>query len=100
METQLQEMGVSTIGELATVPADLMEAVFGINGVALSRRARGIDSEMMGIVDTGSKSISRELTLEEDTVNEEYLACDAASCWLNAHAMNFGKRIARRELLL
>ena len=74
METQLQDMGVSTIGELATVPADLMEAVFGINGVALSRRARGIDSEMMGIVDTGSKSISRELTLEEDTVNEEYLA--------------------------
>jgi DNA polymerase-4 len=74
METQLQEMGISTIGELATVPTDLMEAVFGINGVALSRRARGIDSEMMGIVDTGSKSISRELTLEEDTINEEYLA--------------------------
>jgi DNA polymerase-4 len=74
METQLLEMGVSTIGELATVPTDLMEAVFGINGVALSRRARGIDSEMMGIADTGSKSISRELTLEEDTINEEYLA--------------------------
>jgi DNA polymerase-4 len=74
METQLQEMGISTIGELATVPTDLMEAVFGINGVALSRRTRGIDSEMMGIVDTGSKSISRELTLEEDTINEEYLA--------------------------
>jgi DNA polymerase-4 len=73
METQLEEMGVSTIGELANVPTDLMEAVFGINGVALSRRARGIDSEMLGIVDTGSKSISRELTLEEDTVNEEYL---------------------------
>ncbi len=73
MESQLQDMGISTIGELANVPADLMEAVFGINGVALSRRARGIDSEMMGIVDTGSKSISRELTLEEDTVNEEYL---------------------------
>ena len=74
MESQLQDMGISTIGELANVPADLMEAVFGINGVALSRRARGIDSEMMGIVDTGSKSISRELTLEEDTVNEEYLS--------------------------
>lgn len=74
METQLQDMGVSTIGELAGVPADLMQAVFGVNGIALSRRARGIDSEMLGIVDTGSKSISRELTLEEDTVNEQYLA--------------------------
>jgi DNA polymerase-4 len=74
MEKELQEMGVFTIGELASMPQNLLQDVFGINGTALWKRARGIDSEMLGIIDAESKSISRELTLEEDTVDEEYLA--------------------------
>lgn len=74
MEEQLQEMGIQTAGELAAMPQDLLQAAFGVNGLILSRRARGMDGEMLAPADTESKSISREITLEEDTVDEEHLA--------------------------
>ena len=74
MEQQLQEMGIQTVGELAGMPQDLLQAAFGVNGWVLSRRARGMDGEMLAPADAESKSISREITLEEDTVDEERLA--------------------------
>jgi DNA polymerase-4 len=74
MEEQLQEMGIQTAGELAALPQDLLQAAFGVNGLILSRRARGMDGEMLAPADTESKSISREVTLEEDTVDQEYLS--------------------------
>jgi len=72
-EQQLQEMGLSTIGELAAMPVDLLRSAFGIQGLLLSRRARGMDTPSIATVEQ-SKSISREATLEEDTVDEEYLS--------------------------
>jgi DNA polymerase-4 len=74
MEKQLEEMGLSTIGELAAMPVDLLQAVFGVSGVALSKRARGLDAPWLSIAPEESKSISREITLGEDTVDEEYLS--------------------------
>jgi DNA polymerase-4 len=75
LERELQDMGIYTIGELAAMPLDLLQAVFGVNGLVLWKRAHGMDSELVGSNELSqSKSISRELTLEEDTVDEEYLS--------------------------
>jgi DNA polymerase IV len=75
LEKELEEMGIHTIGELAAMPLDLLQAVFGVNGTVLWKRAHGMDSEMLGFTELSeSKSISRELTLEEDTIDEEYLS--------------------------
>lgn len=94
MEEQLQEMGIQTAGELAAMPQDLLQAAFGINGVVLSRRARGMDGEMIAPTDTESKSISREMTLEEDTVDEERLA--AVLHHLIEHAANELRKTHRK----
>lgn len=77
MERELQQMGIGAIGELAAMPVDLLQAVFGINGLVLWKRAHGMDSEWRTEAYASqqeSKSISREITLEQDTVNEEYLS--------------------------
>lgn len=75
LERELQDMGIYTIGELAAMPIDLLQAVFGVNGFVLWKRAHGMDSELVGLNELSqSKSISRELTLEEDTVDEDYLS--------------------------
>lgn len=94
MEEQLQEMGIQTAGELAAMPQDLLQAAFGINGLVLSRRARGMDGEMLAPTDTESKSISREMTLEEDTVDEERLA--AVLHHLIEHAANELRKTHRK----
>jgi len=73
MDKELQEMGILTIGDLAKMPAELLRAAFGINGWVLWKRGHGMDTALLGVADRESKSISRELTLEEDTVDEEYL---------------------------
>ena len=74
MEQELQEMGIHTIGELAAMPVDLLQAVYGVSGYQLWQRAHGIDSELLPAISPESKSISREITLQEDTVDEEHLA--------------------------
>ena len=74
LEKELQEMGISTIKDLAAMPIDLLESVFGINGRVLWKRAHGLDSDWYDLSGREAKSISREITLEEDTVDEEYLS--------------------------
>jgi DNA polymerase IV len=74
LEKELQEMGISTIGELAEMPVDLLQAVFGVYGLYLWKRAHGEDSVLHLPAAVESKSISREITLEQDTVDEEYLS--------------------------
>jgi DNA polymerase IV len=73
LEQELQEMGISTISDLASMPMDLLEGVFGINGRVLWKRAHGLDSDWFDSSGREAKSISREVTLEEDTADEEYL---------------------------
>ncbi len=74
MEAELLEMGIQTVGDLANMPVDLLRAAFGINGWVLWKRSHGMDTELLGVAGEESKSISRSITLEEDTVNEDYLA--------------------------
>jgi DNA polymerase-4 len=73
LEKELEEMGIGTIGDLAAMPVDLLQAVYGVYGLYLSKRAHGEESDLH-LPQSESKSISHEITLEQDTVDEEYLS--------------------------
>ena len=62
----LAELGVTTMGELAVLPDDLLVRRFGRHGATLAERARGIDDDP---VSEGApvKSISHEHTFDVDT---------------------------------
>jgi len=64
----LENFNIQTIGELAMVPEEVMEATFGAHGILLSRRARGIDEDIV-VEDELPKSVSRETTFEQDTAD-------------------------------
>lgn len=63
---QLRDRGVSTIGDLARVPAHLLRLSFGKWGEALAHRARGEDLCRV-LPSEEVKSVSREHTFAEDT---------------------------------
>ncbi|MGH9773392.1 MAG: DNA polymerase Y family protein [Candidatus Acidiferrales bacterium] len=69
----LRERGIETIGQLRTVPVEALEAAFGeITGRQFWERARGFDERAV----TGPaepKSISRETTIEDGTIDLEFL---------------------------
>jgi DNA polymerase IV len=69
---QLSDRGVGTIGDLASVPENLMSLSFGEVGETLSRRARGLDSRAVTPSEP-VKSISRETTFAEDVSDSELL---------------------------
>jgi DNA polymerase-4 len=65
----LARFNLHTIGDLARVPEDLLEETFGRSGVALSRRARGLDDEEVADGRPAPKSISRETSFAQDTAD-------------------------------
>ncbi len=68
-EARLKELGVNTIGELATFDSTILTANFGVMGMQMHLMAKGIDkSEVESRV--GVKSISHETTFEIDTADE------------------------------
>ncbi|MBT4511147.1 MAG: DNA polymerase IV [Chloroflexi bacterium] len=68
MQEALKRFGVSTIGQLAKLPVSLLKDQFGIHGEMIRRHANGIDDRKVKRYDT-VKSISRETTLEQDTLD-------------------------------
>ena len=62
----LAEFGVTRIGELATLPEDVLVRRFGKHGASLAARARGIDPDPVGAGDP-AKSIGHEHTFDVDT---------------------------------
>jgi DNA polymerase-4 len=62
----LAELGVTTMGQLAELPRDLLARRFGNHGATLADRARGIDADPVG---DGApvKSVSHEHTFDVDT---------------------------------
>jgi DNA polymerase IV (DinB-like DNA polymerase) len=69
-EAKLKEMGINTIGDLASYdPATLTEK-FGMMGMQMHLMARGIDRSEVE-TRTEVKSISHETTFEEDTDDTE-----------------------------
>src|SRR5690349_12290228 len=72
-ERALRELGVETVEQLAAVPQEKLEKIFGQWGDALYRKARGGDSYEF-VIDAEPRSISHNLTFGEDTDNANELA--------------------------
>jgi DNA polymerase IV (DinB-like DNA polymerase) len=71
-EQKLKVIGITTIGDLARYDPTVLAETFGIMGTQIYLMAHGIDRsevEERGEV----KSISREVTFEEDTSNFEFI---------------------------
>ena len=70
-ERALDTLGIGTVGQLAAVPQERLDRVFGRWGEALYRKARGGDAYEF-VIDAEPKSISHNHTFGEDTddVNE------------------------------
>ncbi len=66
---RLRSMGVKTLGDLCRIDRKLLEAAFGKMGTSLSLRARGIDHRSVETEEREGKSISRERTFQEDTID-------------------------------
>jgi len=65
-EAALQTMGIETVGQLAGIPEDRLQEVFGRWGTALCRKAHGEDSYEF-VIDAEPKSISHSHTFGSDT---------------------------------
>jgi DNA polymerase-4 len=69
---KLAAMDVTTVGELASVPEQVLRTRFGRNGTAMARQARGIDSQPV-VTGRDPKSVSQERTFGRDLAEEEAL---------------------------
>lgn len=64
----LRDMGVQKIRTLQEMPVELMENLMGKNGIALWKKANGIDNSPV-VPYTEQKSMSTEQTFEHDTID-------------------------------
>jgi DNA polymerase-4 len=69
---KLNDLGYTTIGEVASGPPDVMERIFGKHGLNLWRLANGIDGRPVH-TGSGRKSISEETTFIEDVDSDSYV---------------------------
>ena len=71
-EARLNSMGIRTVGDLASYDASVLVEKFGVAGTQLYLSAQGIDNSE---VQEGweRKSMSREITFEEDTADLEII---------------------------
>jgi DNA polymerase-4 len=71
-EQALQEMGITTIGALASLPLDTIKRQFGATGTAIHSYASGLDDREVE-APCEAKSISQELTFAHDTLDRNFL---------------------------
>lgn len=71
-EQSLKEMGITTIGELASLPLDTITRRLGTTGAVLHSYARGIDDREVEPPGE-AKSISQQLTFARDTLDRNFL---------------------------
>src|SRR5882672_3610626 len=71
-ERALRALGVETVEQIAAVPQEKLETIFGQWGTALYRKARGGDSYEF-VIDAEPKSISHNHTFGEDTEDSNAL---------------------------
>ena len=72
-EKVLQGMGLTTIGQLADMPPSLLKASLGLLGEVIHRYACGIDERKVEPA-AAAKSISRETTFAQDTLDYSFLS--------------------------
>jgi len=68
----LAEFGVRTIGDLASLPPDVLVRRFGKHGASLAQRARGVDDDPVHEGDP-AKSVGHEHTFDHDTSDPEVI---------------------------
>ena len=71
-ERALRALGIETVDQLAAIPQEILENIFGQWGDALYRKARGGDSYEF-VIDAEPKSISHNHTFGEDTNDTDAL---------------------------
>jgi nucleotidyltransferase/DNA polymerase involved in DNA repair len=69
---KLAEMGVTSVGELAEFPEDILRDRFGRNGAAMVRMARGVDERPV-VTEHEVKSVSQERTFSRDIADPDAL---------------------------
>jgi DNA polymerase-4 len=69
---KLAEIGVTSVGELARIPEDVLRDRFGRNGLAMANMARGIDERPV-VTEHEVKSVSQERTFSRDLTDPEAL---------------------------
>src|SRR5213080_4978229 len=84
-ERALLAMGIETVEQIAAVPQEKLERIFGQWGTALYRKARGGDSYEF-VIDAEPKSISHNHTFGEDTND-----ADSLSAMLRSEERRVGK---------
>jgi DNA polymerase-4 len=72
-ERAVRALGIETVGQLAAVPQEKLEKIFGRWGEALYRKARGGDSYEF-VIDAEPKSISHNHTFGQDTDDVQEMA--------------------------
>jgi len=72
-ERALRALGIETVEQIAAVPQEKLESIFGQWGTALYRKSRGGDSYEF-VIDAEPKSISHNHTFGEDTGDVEALS--------------------------
>ncbi len=72
-ERALRALGIETVEQIAAVPQEKLEKIFGQWGTALYRKARGGDSYEF-VIDAEPKSISHNHTFGEDTDDADSLS--------------------------
>ena len=77
-EQVLKETGITTIGELASLPLDTIKRQLGATGAVLHSYARGIDDREVKAPGE-AKSISQELTFSHDTLDHNFLEANLHS---------------------
>ncbi len=65
---QLCHLGIKKIGTIQEMPVEMMESVFGKNGINIWHKANGIDNSPV-VAYNERKSISTERTFETDTID-------------------------------
>jgi DNA polymerase-4 len=71
-ERILKDLGINTIGQLATTPLDMLKAYFGASAELMHNYANGIDHRRV-MPPSAAKSISRETTFAQDTKDRSLL---------------------------
>jgi DNA polymerase-4 len=69
----LRLLNIRTVGELATLDHQWLERALGRTGYFLHLRARGLDDSPVTPQESPPRSIGREVTLEEDTLDRRRL---------------------------
>ncbi len=90
---QLRQRGITTIGRLAALSEFEIKTFFGRHGESMQRRAKGIDNTPVYPESGDPKSISNEITFQEDKDDEEELLMI-----LRGLSEKVGSRLRKKEL--